>query len=151
LLVGISIVIMLTHPICKASAPITPEYCANQCNMTVEEFTLLSSCVEAESNRSTDGDLSGRILIAETILNRVNDDRFPDTVTGVLTQSGQFSTIRNGHAVVNRTIYSDQAVMFAYREINAGTAPDVMFFNCIGYNGLGEPYDYVGGNYFSTW
>ena len=151
MLVGISIAVMLTHPICKANAPITPEYCANQCNMTVEEFTLLSSCVEAESNRSTDGDLSGRILIAETILNRVNDDRFPDTVTGVLTQSGQFSTIRNGQSVTNRTSYSDEAVLIAYREIQNNDAPNVMFFNCIGYNGLGEPYDCVGGNYFSTW
>lgn len=141
---------MLVHPLCKTT-PATVEYYADQCNMTTEEFVLLSSCVEAESNRSTDGDLSGRIMIAETILNRVNDDRFPNTITGVLTQSGQFSTIRNGQSVTNRTTFSDQAVVLAYNEIVSGNAPNVMFFNCIGYNGLGEPYDCVGGNYFSTW
>lgn len=136
----------------KGEAPMTVERYALICDMSVEEFTLLSSCVEAESNRSTNGDLSGRVLIAETILNRVNDDRFPDTITGVLTQSGQFSTIRqNGTCVTNRTEYSDEAVYIAIQEIEEGTAPNVFFFNCIGYNGLGEPYDCVGGNYFSTW
>lgn len=115
--------------------------------MTEEEFYLISSVVEAESDRSES--LDGRILIAETILNRVNSPSFPDTITGVLTQSGQFTTVVNGHSVTERTELSDQAVIIAVQEIESGTAPEVLFFNCIGYN-YGTPYGYVDGNYFMT-
>ena len=115
--------------------------------MTEEEFYLISSVVEAESDRSES--LDGRILIAETILNRVNSPSFPDTITGVLTQSGQFTTVVNGHSVTERTELSDQAVIIAVQEIESGTDPEVLFFNCIGYN-YGTPYAYVDGNYFMT-
>lgn len=116
--------------------------------MTEEEFNLISSVVEAESDRSES--LDGRILIAETILNRVNSPLFEgDTITEILTASGQFSTVVNGHSVTERTELSDQAVIIAVQEIEAGTAPEVLFFNCIGYN-YGTPYGYVDGNYFMT-
>ena len=78
------------------------------------------------------------------------DSRFPDTVTEVLTQSGQFSTVRNGHSVTNRTDLSDQAVIEAYEWINSGEEyPWLLFFNCRGYN-AGVAYDRIGGNYFMT-
>lgn len=128
----------------------TIEQRAESAGMTVDDFVFISSVVEAESNRSTDGDLTGRRYIALTILNRVNDDRFPDTISEVLCQRGQFSTVRRGHSVVERTDYSDEAVIEAVQEIEAGEAPNVLFFNCRGYN-YGTPYDYVGGNYFTTY
>ena len=126
----------------------TIEERAEMAGMETDEFILMSSVVEAESNRSQN--VEDRVLIALTILNRRDDDRFPSTITGVLTQSGQFSTVRNGASVVNRTDISDQAVIEAVEWLERGDAPHVLFFNCIGYNGLGEPYDYVGGNYFSV-
>lgn len=113
-----------------------------------EEFYFISSVVEAESDRSES--LEGRILIAEVILNRVNSPSFPDTISGVLNQSGQFSTVVNGHSITERTDLSDEAVIQAVREIESGEAPEVLFFNCIGYN-YGEPYGYVDGNYFMTY
>ena len=45
----------------------TIEERASACELSVEEFMLFSGIVEAESNRSTDGDLEGRIMIALTI------------------------------------------------------------------------------------
>lgn len=113
-----------------------------------EEFYFISSVVEAESDRSES--LEGRILIAEVILNRVNSPSFPDTISGVLNQSGQFSTVVNGHSITERTELSDEAVIQAIREIEDGTAPEVLFFNCIGYT-YGTPYGYVDGNYFMTY
>lgn len=120
---------------------------AEQCNMTEEEFILISSVVEAESDRSEH--LEGRILIAETILNRVADSRFPSTIEGVLCQPGQFSTVRGGQSVTNRTEYSDEAVMIAVQEIEQGIAPEVMFFNCRNFFYGYPQYECVGGNYFS--
>lgn len=123
---------------------------AEAAGMTVEEFTLISGVVEAESNRSTDGDLLGRELIALTILNRVEDERFGcDSITEVLTAPGQFSTVVNGQSVVDRTDYSDEAVILAVEWLESGEAPNVEFFNCIFYFRGYPAYDYVGGNYFS--
>ena len=128
---------------------------ASICQISEEEFILFSSVVEAESNRQapTDGELTteGRVYIALTIWNRVESDVWPDTVTGVLTQSGQFSTVHNGASVTNRTEWSDRAVYeaYAWRYSKGSDAPDVQFFNCRGYFSGREPVAYVGGNYFS--
>lgn len=122
---------------------------AELAGMTTEEFVLISSVVEAESDRTTES-TEGRRYIALCILCRVMDTRFPDTITGVLTQRGQFSTVRNGHSVTNRTDLSDQAVIEAVEWIESGEDyPWVLFFNCIGYN-YGTAYDRIGGNYFMT-
>lgn len=137
----------------KESEPLTIEDYAAQVNLTEEEFVLFSSVVEAESNRQApeDGELTtqGRIFIALTIWNRINDNRWPSTAEGVLTQRGQFSTVRNGHSVTERSEWSDIAVVEAYNWIEQGDAPNVQFFNCRYYFSGVEPYDYVGGNYFS--
>lgn len=136
----------------KAPVPfeaITLEERAAMAGMTAEEFIFISSVVEAESDRNTES-TEGRRYIALCILCRVMDSRFPDTITEVLTQRGQFSTVRNGHSVTNRTDLSDQAVIEAVEWIQSGEEyPWVLFFNCIGYS-YGEPLGRYGGNYFVT-
>jgi hypothetical protein len=80
----------------------------------------------------------------------MESDSFPDTVDGVLRQSGQFSVVSNGQAAsVGRTHRSDWAIIEAHRRLAEGIAPHVMYFNCIGYNGF-TPYGYYGDNYFMT-
>ena len=116
----------------------------------VDTFILFSSVVEAESNRCTDS-TEGRRYIALCILCRVMDNRFPSTIREVLTQSGQFSTVRNGQSVTNRTDLSDQAVIEAVAWVNSGEEyPWVLFFNCRNYFSGYEAYDCIGGNYFSV-
>ena len=131
----------------------TIEERASACELSVEEFMLFSGIVEAESNRSTDGDLEGRIMIALTIWNRVHDSRFPDSVTEVISQSGQFSTYRRstGSSCVNGTVYSDESVIRAYEWIESGEEyPWVLFFNCRYYFSGYTAYGCIGGNYFSV-
>lgn len=57
--------------------------------MTEEEQDLIARIVAAESQ---DECFEGRMAVAEVILNRVLSDEWPNTVKGVLSQSGQFST-----------------------------------------------------------
>ena len=124
------------------------EYKARACGLSVDDFILISSVVEAESDRGES--IDGRVLIAETILNRVNSEIFPDNIHDVCYQAGQFSVVSSGAAFsVGRTDLSDWAVITALREIADGSAPNVLYFNCIGY-GYGTPYGYVDGNYFTT-
>lgn len=153
LLIMVSIISMGVS-ILKAPAPFeatTLEERAASVGLSVEDFELMSDVVEAESNRSTDGDLTGRIYIALTIFNRVEDERFNcNSVREVLTAPGQFSTVRNGQCrCCDRTDYSDQAIIEAYEWIQQGDAPEVLFFNCRGFFSGREAVGEFGGNYFS--
>lgn len=122
---------------------------ARSVGMTEEEFIFFSSVVEAESDRCYDEEsMENRVLIALTIYNRVESSSFPDSISGVLNQSGQFSVVSSGRCwSVGRTNRSDWAILEAHRRLAEGDAPHVMFFNCVGYNN-GTPYAYVGDNYF---
>lgn len=151
LLIVLVSVIIAFHPISvKAESPMTIEDYAEACEMTIEEFELMSSVVEAESNRSTDGDIEGRVYIALVIFNRADDGRFGgDSISEVLNARGQFSTVRNGHSVTNRTEFSDAAVLEAYEWNESGDDPEVLYFNCRNYFTGHEAYCESGGNYFS--
>lgn len=130
------------------------EYYAAVTGYTVEEFDLLSRCVECESNREfTEEGFICRVFVALTIINRVNNSSFPDTIEEVISQSGQFSVYSSGAIWrTERTTYSDTAILKAREMLAAGDAPNVLYFNCIGYNypNVCTPYDCIGGNYFMT-
>ena len=163
-----AIIVLISHPLpVKAEIPFESwsiERRASEAHIEdVDEFILISSITEAESNRSQT-DNEGRIMVAICILNRVNDEtgRFPNTISGVIGQSGQFSTCRRHsdgslYSVTERTDLSDLAVIEAVRRIVSGEAPAVLWFNCIGFCSWGTPYrnpesanGTYGGNYFST-
>lgn len=154
--IGLSIIVSLNICLVKHELSFSDTTLENRseiAGMTEDEFLFISSVVEAESDRrvvESEEDLEGRIYIAVCILNRVNDSRFPDTITEVLNQRGQFSTVRNGRSVTNRTDASDLAVIRAVEWSEEEDYPeDILFFNCVGYS-YGEPYGYIGGNYFMT-
>lgn len=56
---------------------------------TEEDLYFMSRIVQAEAGYCEREMIEG---VASVIVNRVNDDRFPDTVYGVVSQSGQYST-----------------------------------------------------------
>ena len=130
------------------------EYYAAITGYTVEEFDLLSRCVECESNREfTEEGFMCRVYVALTIINRVNNDSFPNDIEGVISQAGQFSVYSSGAIWrTDRTTYSDMAILKAREMIATGDAPNILYFNCIGYNypSICVPFDCVGGNYFMT-
>ena len=149
----IAVVILIVSMLFWNSEPMerasySDEIKSGMCQMTVEEFDLMSRVVEAESDRSDN--LEGRVLIAEVILNRVESADFANDITGVCYQSGQFEVVSNGMIYsVGRTELSDAAVCEAYKRTQDGEAPNVMYFNNSNY-AYGTPYCYEGGNYFVT-
>ena len=68
-------------------------------NISKDEIYLLRQIVAAESQTES---VVGRRAVAEVIFNRVLDSRFPNSVYGVLSQKGQFSSwrLRNASWVV---------------------------------------------------
>ena len=58
-----------------------------------KDYNVLLRIVQAESGGC---DIKGRILVANVILNRVESDAFPDSVTGVVYEKCQFSPVMDG-------------------------------------------------------
>ena len=119
-------------------------------NLDVDEFNYFAQVVEAESDRS-EGCTEGKIYVAACIWDRINASIWPDTVRGVLDQSGQFTTTSGGSCWISSTKGSQLAIVEAYYQLQNGDIPtNLHFFNCIGYNN-GTPYGKIGGNYFMTY
>lgn len=63
------------------------------CSVTEYEYDILLHIVAAEAGGC---DRKGQILVANVILNRVGDGRFPDTIEEVVFQKNQFSPVLAG-------------------------------------------------------
>jgi len=61
--------------------------------VTEEEYNILLHIVAAEAGGC---DVYGQILVANVIFNRVNNNRFPDTIEEVVFQKNQFSPATSG-------------------------------------------------------
>lgn len=57
------------------------------------ERELLAQLVRAEAGNQS---LEGKRLVADVVLNRVRSSEFPDTITEVIYQEGQFTVVGNG-------------------------------------------------------
>ena len=136
----------------ETASDLTVDQMATHCGLTLEEFDMISGLVENESNHSTDGDLSGREMIALVVWNRLYSEQFPNTVYEVLYQRNQFRLPNGQVSYRTPTEFSNQAVVNAYDMIHSGEEyPEVLFFRS-GYwfswrprYGTGS----YGGNYFS--
>lgn len=62
-------------------------------NLDVEDSYLLTKIAMAEAEGE---DTEGKALVILTVLNRIGDDEFPDTVREVIYQPGQFSSVSDG-------------------------------------------------------
>lgn len=60
--------------------------------ISASERELLERLVEAEAKGES---LVGKIAVVNVVLNRVRDEDFPDTITEVIFQKGQFSPVSN--------------------------------------------------------
>lgn len=116
-----------------------------------EEFRLFSAVVEAESDRGKGKESQeNRTLIAVTILNRVKSKKFPNSITKVIKQRGQFSVVGSGtYKRIGRTNAADRAIIEAVRREKLNIAPNILYFNCIGFFRGHKKYKKVGDNYFS--
>lgn len=85
--------------------------------LEASELDVLRRIVESEAG-SEDGD--GRLLVANVILNRVNDDKFPSTVTEVVFQQengvAQFSPVSSGR--IYRVEVSEETCEAVERALN---------------------------------
>ena len=77
------------------------------------DYNVLLKIVEAEAGGE---DTIGKIMVANVILNRVNSDHFPNTVTEVVYQKSQFSPISDGR--INTVSISQETLNAVERALN---------------------------------
>lgn len=113
----------------------------------MDELELLAQLVEAEAGNQP---FEGKCLVVDVVLNRVESDLYPDTITEVIFQKDpvQFTTTVNG--ALEKAGYSMKeddykAVMY---EIELHTNKNVMNFNnCSSVSGKGKKFK-VGDHWF---
>lgn len=111
---------------------------------TEEELDLLARIVwcEAGSDWLTD---EHQQAIASVVINRKNDNRFPNTVKGVVYQKGQYACVGNG--MINQTPNQRAYDNAKYVLENGITIPDNVVWQAQFRQGRGV-YKYIEGHYF---
>lgn len=100
------------------------------------ELELLACLVYAEAGIE---DLHGKRLVVDVVLNRVDSDRFPNTITDVIYEKNQFSTVTDGaleraYREVTQECYDAVAL-----ELEERTDSNILFFTAGGYNSYCTP------------
>ena len=109
------------------------------------ELELLACLVWAEARGE---DQIGKQLVVDVVLNRVDDPRFPGTITDVIYQRGQFSPVTDGNlrkAFSNVTPECYEAVA---AELEQRTDSEILYFTAGGYSRYGERAYSHGNHYF---
>lgn len=94
-------------------------------NAADAEIDLLSRLVQAEAGSEP---YTGKVAVAEVVLNRAASGQFPNTVEGVIYQSGQFSPVANGSINMGASPDSVKAVYDALNGSNY-TKGALFFYN----------------------
>lgn len=114
--------------------------------ISVEDAELIALVTMAEAEGECE---EGKRLVIDTILNRVDHDRFPDTIYEVIYQKNQFTSMWNGR--INRCYVRDDILELVYQEVENRYNYDVIFFRTSHYSAYGSPLFKVGNHYFSKY
>ena len=111
---------------------------------TDDEIMLIARVAECEAGYVEEG----RRYVIDTILNRVDSPDFPDSISGVIYQSGQFSVVNSG-AIWNVSI-SDDRLELVKAELTSRSNYEVGYFRAGYYGPYGTPLFECGSNFFSS-
>lgn len=111
-----------------------------------EDIDLLALVTMAEAEGEPE---EGKRLVVDTILNRIDSDKFPNTVSDVVYQKSQFSSMWNGR--VDRCYVKEDIRQLVIEEIESRKNYDVMFFTADRYSDYGTPMFRVGDHCFSSY
>lgn len=113
--------------------------------MKMDELELMAICVEAEAGNQ---DLIGKRMVADVILNRVDDPDFPDSITEVISQKYAFSSFWDGG--MDRAEPSEETFLAVKMELEEREWPGLLYFTAGEWPKYGTPWKKVGDHYFST-
>lgn len=111
-----------------------------------EDMVLLALLTIAEAEGESE---EGKRLVIDTVLNRVDSEYFPNTISEVIYQKGQFTSMYNGR--YDRVDITKDVVILIEEEMRNRTNSEVMFFRTKYYSNYGTPMFSVGNHYFSSY
>ena len=113
----------------KAEEEAAREAAAQAAQTAAEEKELLAALIFCEAGNQP---YEGQVAVGAVVMNRVNSGQFPDTITDVIYQSGQFTPAMTGwlDSVLASDGYTDSA-MHAAADALAGSNPigDCLYFS----------------------
>lgn len=109
------------------------------------ELEVLAKCVEAEAGNQS---IEVKRAVISVILNRVDDDDWPDTISEVIADPYEFATYWNGRMdEVTPATSTYEAIAC---EMETRSYPGLYYFDMDKYLQYGTPYARMGDLYFST-
>lgn len=111
-----------------------------------EELELLALVTMAEAEDESE---LGKRLVIDTVLNRVDSPHFPNTITDVIYQKHQFTSMWNGR--YKKTYVDDYVRNLVLEELKDRTNSEVIFFRMDRYSDYGTPLFKEDGHYFSAY
>lgn len=114
--------------------------------LSTEEIELIALVTMAEAEGEPE---EGKRLVIDTILNRVDFGEFPSTVTEVIYQPEQFSSMWNGR--IDECYVMEEICQLVEEELKCRLNNEVMFFTAGRYGKFGVPMFQVGNHYFSSY
>ena len=105
------------------NTPVSVE--AKEKKIEYNEIELLERVVEAEAGNQG---LYGKRLVTAVIYNRVDSEKFPNSIYDVLVSPHQFSTVWNG--AIDKVEITDETRMAVILEMEHRSDDEILYFNC---------------------
>lgn len=109
------------------------------------ELEILARCVEAEAGNQS---IDVKRAVVSVILNRVDDDDWPDTISEVIADPYEFATYWNGR--MDEVTPSTSTYEAIALEMETRSYPGLYYFDMDQYLQYGTPYARMGDLCFST-
>lgn len=111
------------------------------CNWYID---YMAQCVMAEAGNQCD---TGVRLVVDCILNRLDNDTFPDNIYDIINQAGQFEVVENGS--INTIVPTQRIYDIIWEELENRYNSEVLYFRTLHYHTFGTPLFKVQDHYFS--
>ncbi len=86
--------------------------------VNASDVAMLAALIQCEAGGES---YEGKLAVGSVVMNRVDSSYFPDTVVGVIYQSGQFSPVASGRFAVVLSTGAEASCVQAATEVLAGT------------------------------
>lgn len=114
--------------------------------LSESDINLIALLTMAEAEGESD---YGKRLVIDAVLNRMDSEHFPNTITDIVYQKNQFSSIWDGR--VNRCYVKEDIVKLVREELFKRTNRDVIFFSAGSFSKYGKPLFQVENHCFSSY
>lgn len=142
------------HPVATSTESATQDMTAQECDVA-EDYDLLGGFSEEDVNlmaaivywEAGNQDFLGKCYVADSMLNRLDDARFPDSIEEIASAPKQYSTYTKAKSTddIDIPIECYGAVI---NEIHNRTNSQIIYFSSEGYNGPTHLFKH-GNHYFS--